>query len=162
MSEVKSHPKMLKLCWVNLRQRCNNPNVANWEDYGGRGITYDPRWDEWSEFRADMGPHPGPGFSIDRRNNDGPYNKENCFWATRKKQNNNRRVRQLRTTPRCDSKTGVLGVRPHKEGFIVEGSEKGKPVYLGWTKDIEQAKQWRKAWEASYNEKRLASLNKTD
>jgi hypothetical protein len=53
-------------------------------------------------------------------------------------------------------------VRPHRGGFIVEGSGGGKPIYLGWTKDIEEAKHWRKAWEEEYNKNRLASLNKTE
>jgi hypothetical protein len=53
----------------------------------------------------------------------------------------------------------VLGARPHRGGYIVEGSEAGRPVYLGWTRDLEQAKVWRKAWEEDYNTRRTASLN---
>ena len=35
--------------WLSMRQRCWNPRHARYADYGGRGITIDPRW---SAFRS--------------------------------------------------------------------------------------------------------------
>lgn len=81
--------------WVGIKQRCNNPNSPAYKNYGGRGITVDPRWHDFLQFHADMGDRP-PGLTLERRNNDGPYCKENCYWADRKAQaRNNRRTRRI-------------------------------------------------------------------
>lgn len=78
--------------YVGMRQRCRYPGHAQYGDYGGRGICC--LWETFSEFLADMGPRP-PGTSLDRLDNDGPYCKENCRWATRAEQMLNRRTTVL-------------------------------------------------------------------
>lgn len=80
--------------WKEMNQRCSNPNHARWEYYGGRGIYVCSRWkgeDGFGNFHADMGDPPA-GMSIDRIDNDGPYEPSNCKWATRQIQCRNMRT----------------------------------------------------------------------
>lgn len=75
-----------------MRQRCNNPNHPGYQDYGGRGITVDPRWDSFAQFLEDVGPRPTSMHSLDRNDNMKGYSPENCYWVTRDAQMRNRRT----------------------------------------------------------------------
>jgi hypothetical protein len=71
-------------------QRCTNRSRPEWKRYGGRGITVCNRWQDYANFKADMGPTYQVGMTLDRINNDGNYEPSNCRWATRKMQQRNR------------------------------------------------------------------------
>lgn len=87
----KKHTRAYSI-WCAMKRRCHNPKEPGYADYGGRGITVCERWkDSFENFYADMGDPPSDDHSLDRKKVDGNYDLDNCRWATRLEQNNNRR-----------------------------------------------------------------------
>ena len=84
--------------WLLMNDRCSNPRNKDYKNYGGRGIEVCAWWRSFANFLTDMGPRPGPGYSIDRYpNTNGNYESNNCRWATTKQQNRNTRRNHLIT-----------------------------------------------------------------
>ena len=76
--------------------RCTNPKYPSYPRYGAKGIFVCDRWrygegelTGWLCFFTDMGPKP-TGYSIDRVDNAKGYFPENCRWATKQQQIQNR------------------------------------------------------------------------
>lgn len=77
--------------WTNIVDRCYNEKNPNYHRYGGRGITMCDEWrNSFEAFYHDMGERPSVNYSIDRRDNDKGYCKDNCRWATSQEQAANR------------------------------------------------------------------------
>jgi FMN phosphatase YigB (HAD superfamily) len=74
-----------------MKSRCKNINCKS---HGGSHVLYDPRWERFTEFLADMGDRPA-GKTIDRWDVFGNYCKANCRWATLEAQANNKRNTKL-------------------------------------------------------------------
>lgn len=75
--------------WVGMLARCSNTRLKEYKNYGGRGIRV--MWSNFEEFMDDMGIRPD-GFQIDRINNDGHYEKDNCKWVLPKENLENKRT----------------------------------------------------------------------
>ena len=86
---ARKHPNYS--AWAAMKGRCNNKNLPQYEDWGGRGISYCDRWKDFANFCEDMGIKP-KGLSLERSNNDGNYEPDNCKWASRHEQGQNKRV----------------------------------------------------------------------
>ncbi len=84
--------------WCKIKERCYNPEIKSFKNYGGRGIQMSDEWrDSFPAFYADMGARPGPEYSVERLNNDGHYEKDNTTWATDMEQGANKRNNVLLT-----------------------------------------------------------------
>lgn len=76
--------------WCGMKTRCYNKNNEFYKYYGGKGITLSDEWvHSFEQFYSDMGERPDEGFSIERKDGNGPYAAWNCEWATRSTQANN-------------------------------------------------------------------------
>lgn len=85
--------------WSGMIQRCYDEKHHTYKYYGARGITVCGRWrNSFMAFYEDMGKRPNNNMSIDRINNDGNYEPNNCRWATPRQQAYNRRDATWTTT----------------------------------------------------------------
>ncbi|MDI6742180.1 MAG: hypothetical protein QMD11_05500 [Smithella sp.] len=78
----KKHNRLYRI-WTGMKTRCSNNNDPSYPNYGGRGISV---CDEWQEFQPFMEWALKNGYkkdlTIDRKNNDGHYEPENCRFIT--------------------------------------------------------------------------------
>jgi hypothetical protein len=83
------HP--LYFIWKSMMERCYDPKNQRYQYYGAQGITVCEEWkNDVNKFIADMYPTYKKGLQIDRKDNDGNYNFQNCKWSTRTEQAQNR------------------------------------------------------------------------
>lgn len=89
----KRHTKEYNI-FHHIKGRCLVSTNTDYKNYGGRGIKICEQWLDKKEgflnFLNDMGNCP-ENFSIDRKDVNGDYTKDNCRWANRKTQNRNKR-----------------------------------------------------------------------
>jgi hypothetical protein len=78
--------------WLNMNNRCENPRFHAWHRYGGRGISVCPEWRSSAKAFIDWALANGyqRGLQIDRIDNDGNYDPDNCHFVTRIENNRNR------------------------------------------------------------------------
>lgn len=89
-----ANPSPTYMVWCAMKSRCSNPTHHAWKNYGGRGIKVCTRWNDFKNFLSDMGEKPS-NRSLDRRDNNGNYEPDNCRWATMMEQQLNKRTVKL-------------------------------------------------------------------
>lgn len=131
-------PPRIYRVWQDMRGRCSDQNDKRWKDYGGRGITVCERWQmSVAAFIADIGPHPGAEYTLDRINNDGNYEPGNVRWASRSEQaQNTRRTRANILTVRA-----IRLLRQH-EGFTYEALAEMFHLRKGVISQIATGRTW--------------------
>jgi len=174
-----------------MKQRCFNPNNKSYIRYGGRGIVTCEQWRDNPQLFYEWALSNGytHGLSIDRIDNNGNYEPNNCRWVDKYTQGNNKRDtlhfvyknksytirdlsnksnisvgtlyqrlvvwgwdidtalhRQVKNCPRKISKSGHRNIYPEKVGYVVSFKRKGKYIFVGYRKSIEDAILLRDKW----------------
>ena len=117
--------------WKATLDRCMESHKSR-KYYYDKGITVCDRWKTFENFLADMGERPD-NTTLDRKDGDKGYNKENCRWATKIQQANNKEcvlpytydgetkgLTEWSRDSRCKVSAGTLWVRifRYKFGFV--------------------------------------------
>lgn len=127
--------------WKAMKDRCINSNNPSYFRYGGRGISYCERWEDVNNFIEDMGLRPSEFHTLERKDNNGNYEKDNCYWATRKEQARNFRfnnILEYNGEKRCVSEWAeILGIHRDaifyrlKRGYTTEQALTGFKQHKG-------------------------------
>ncbi len=137
--------------WQDMRARCLNPKNSSFENYGGRGITVDARWDSYEAFIADMGSRPTPKHTLERIDVNKGYGPNNCRWATKTEQSKNtRRSRHVtyngRTQIAADWAREV-GLRPQiLNGRLRDGWSVEKALFTPLQINAKRARRSEPSW----------------
>ena len=92
---VKQHPYYH--VWRNMIRRCCDPKTRNYKNYGGRGISICDDWKssklflQWVDSNGEI----PAGYELDRRNNNGNYEPNNCRFVPPAVNSQNRRSTKL-------------------------------------------------------------------
>lgn len=125
--------------WDAMKDRCRNPKNPQYKDYGGRGIAFCKRWNDFRLFLKDMGIRP-KGTTINRINNNLGYSKKNCEWANWSEQGKNKRLRNFGA-----SKVQGVHFDGRRKRWLVEVFNNKKRMILGRFKtEIEAIERVRK------------------
>ena len=99
--EMKKHGMRntrLYHCWIDMRQRCNNPKNKCFKYYGERGIKVCEEWNNSTNFiNWALSNGYKDDLTLDRIDVNKDYSPSNCRWVTIKEQANNKRNNVLYT-----------------------------------------------------------------
>lgn len=115
--------------WASMVDRTTNPGCTRWSYYGGRGIGLFEPWRKFENFFADMGVCPD-GLTLERRDNSKGYFPDNCVWADKIAQANNRRNNRILTARGLSLSVGQWAIRAGVNESLIRNRLK-----RGWSVD---------------------------
>jgi len=147
--------------YINMKARCYRINHPEYNRYGERGIAVCDRWlngengiTGYNCFLKDMGYRSNNKLSIDRIDNLGNYEPNNCRWTTSAVQSINKR-------PAITNPHGVIGINQNKSGnWWAHIKANGQRHWLGTYSTKEEAIAARKAGELKYHKPLLEGVSK--
>jgi len=91
------NPRLYRI-WQSMKSRCYYQKNRCYRNYGGRGIRVCDEWlgsfDSFANWA--LSNEYADNLTIDRINNNGNYEPDNCRWITNAEQQKNKRPRQVR------------------------------------------------------------------
>ena len=133
--------------WCMMKRRCNNKTHPAYKWYGARGIKVCDEWNDSTPFREwALSNGYEEGLELDRIDNNGNYEPDNCQWVTHKENTACGKRRNTRNN------SGFVGVWQEKRDgrwrseILIDGSRKK----LGTYKTFEEAKNSRIEAEIKY------------
>lgn len=138
--KAKTHGRRrspLYTTWLNMKQRCFNPNADKGGRYFARGISVCAEWrsdfvafENWAIINGWE-----PGLQLDRIDNNGHYEPANCRWVSNQQNSRNRHdstritafgitrtASEWATDPRCVVTRKALIYRIFKRGWDAENA----------------------------------------
>lgn len=133
---------VLYMRWAQMKYRCND--LTN-KVYGAKGVSYDPRWEDFLSFYEDMSEGFSEDLELDRIDVTLGYYKENCRWVTHSENNYNKNIQS-------NNQSGKTGVSFHAQtqkyrAYITVNKNL---IHLGLFENIEDAISARKSAELMY------------
>ena len=122
----KNRNKKMFAIWYSEKERCNNPKHKLYCNYGAKGITFSDEFldfDIWYEYVMSLQNANGKGLTIDRKNNELGYEKNNLRWVDMYVQAVNKGMNK-------NNNTGYKGVYKRGNKFAVKIMRKGKIIIL--------------------------------
>lgn len=114
--------------WRQMIARCRDPRDTRWPRYGGLGVRVHEEWRSFDAFHGDMGRRP-EGHVLSRRDMNGDYTPENCYWERR--EDARRRYRLTRTFA-YEGETLSLADWSHRTGLPAL-TIRNRLLVLGWS-----------------------------
>lgn len=117
-------------CWSSMLDRCENPKVVGYEQYGGQGITVCPEWhgiEGFRRFRDYLGEAPSASHTLDRIDDGQGYEPGNVCWATPKEQARHRNSNFIITV---SGKSQCLSAWAEEKG--IQGGTIRARLIAGW------------------------------
>jgi len=143
---LKTHP--LYCVWVHMKDRLFNPHSKDFHNYGGRGISVCEGWLKFLPFYTWAKDKWRPGLELDREDNDGNYEPDNCRFVSPSINSINKRKLRRNTS-------GYVGVSYNKTKNTYQSylgcKNLGGNHYLGSFPTAEEACLARNAFILKHN-----------
>lgn len=130
-----SHTRLYGI-WHGMRERCRNINKEYYDRYGGRGVSVCEEWENNFQAFYDWAIVNGYSdkLSIDRIDNDGNYEPNNCRWTTQSIQCQNQGIKS-------NNLSGIKGVSWDKSRnkWVARITLQYKQIHIGYFESIQDA-----------------------
>lgn len=131
--------------YTTMISRCTNKKHDRYHRYGGRGIKVCDRWlESFENFYKDMGHRPSSKHQIDRIDNNGNYEPNNCHWVLPYENAINKEFKS--------GKLGLINIYKDKQSYYVVLKRQGAKRISSYQSTIDKTINLRDSWLKEYKE----------